>query len=263
MSSISEAIRDIRLGLKRYAVWHTMATEDLRIRYRRTSFGVLWLTATFSLFILAKTLVFGGLMAVPLKEYTLYMATAFLVWGFISATVTDGCSVWINAEPWLRGMNIPKSIFVYQVVYRNLMTSMYSAIAVLIIFIAFRHQLTWNSILSIPALIILILNAIWVVFLFGVISTRYRDFIHLVRTAMGIMFFMTPILWIPRTMGPKFELFALYNPFSHMIAIFRDPLVYGTSDPINWIVCICITLLGWALSFGLFVKFRTRLVFWF
>ena len=263
MSRIAKAAQDIVSGFRRYNVWHTIAMEQLRLRYRRTLFGVLWLTATFSLFIAAKTFIFSGLMSVPLKEYTLYMSVAFLVWGFINATMTDACVVWINSESWLRGVNVPKSIFTYQTIYRNFVTSGYSAIAVAIIFLLFRHQFTWHALVALPALVVLLINAGWVTFFFGIIATRYRDVIHLIRTGMGIMFFVTPILWIPRTMGPKFELFALYNPFAHMIGIVRDPLVYGTSDPISWTVCLTISVVGWAVSFALFAKFRNRLIFWF
>jgi len=257
------AIEDIITGFRNNGAWRMLAAEDLRLRYRRTYLGVLWLTATFSLFMAAKTFVFGSIMDVPLKEYTLYMSCAFLVWIFINNTMVDACTVWINAEGWMRGVNIPKSTFVYLTIYRNLVTASYSAIACAAIFMLFRHQFTWHALVAFPALLVILLNAGWVSFFMGVIATRYRDVIHMIKTGMGIMFFMTPILWIPKTMGPKFELFALYNPFAHMIAIFRDPLVYGTSDPISWAVCLTITFVGWAVSFVLFTKFRSRLIFWF
>ena len=263
MSKYLKATEDIVTGLKRYRVWHVMSMEDLRLRYRRTAFGVLWLTATFGLFIAAKTFVFGGLMAVPFNEYTLYMATSFLIWGFLNTVMIDACTTWVNAESWLRGVNVPKSIFVYQVIWRNLVTCGYSAIAVIVIYILLRHMPSWSALMAIPALLLLVINAVWVCLFFGIAATRYRDILHLMRTFMGIMFFVTPILWIPRTMGPKFELFALYNPFAHFLAIVRDPLVYGTSSPLSWAVCIGTAIIGWLAAFLLFARYRNRLVFWF
>lgn len=263
MSLTSKAASDIWQGLKKFRVWHTIGMEDLRLRYRRTAFGVLWLTATFSLFIAAKSFVFSGLMPVPFEEYTLYMSTAFLVWGFISASMIDGCMIWVHAEGWLRGVNVPKSIFVYQVVWRNLVTASYSAIAVAAIFLLLRADMTWYALMAIPGLFLVVFNAIWVSFFLSIIATRYRDIFHLVKTFMGLMFFVTPILWIPRTMGPKFELFALYNPFAHVIAIVRDPLVYGTSSWISWAVVGGFAVFGGLVSFILFAKFRNRIIFWF
>ena len=263
VSPVSSALSDLGLGARRYRVWHVMGMEDLRLRYRRTAFGVLWLTATFSLFIAAKSVVFSGIMPVPFVEYTLYMATSFLIWGFLSTTMVDACTVWINSESWLRGVNVPKSIFVFQVIWRNLITASFSAIAVAAIFLLLRQPLGWYALASIPGLGIVLLNAGWVSLLFGVLATRYRDVVHLIRTFMGIMFFVTPILWIPETMGPRFEMFALYNPFAHFIAIVRDPLVYGTSDLISWVVCGSITVVGWLAAFFVFARYRNRLVFWF
>ncbi|MEE9273663.1 MAG: ABC transporter permease [Robiginitomaculum sp.] len=257
------AANDILEGIRKNNVWFAMSSEDLRSRYRRTAFGVLWLTATFSLFILAKSMVFGGIMAVPFKEYTLYMATSFLIWGFLSATVTDACTVWINSESWLCGINTPKSIFVFQVIFRNFVTMSYSGIALIAIFLLLRQGLTWHALMVIPALLLTLINAVWITLFLGVIATRYRDIVHVVRTGMGILFFVTPILWIPSTMSHKFQLFALYNPFAHALAIVRDPLVYGSSASISWLVCGSIAIIGWTVSFLLFAKFRTRIVFWF
>lgn len=263
MSSVSKAAADILLGLKRYRVWHVIGMEDLRLRYRRTAFGVLWLTATFSLFILAKSFVFSGLMPVPFKEYTLYMSVAFLVWGFISSIFIDGCMIWVNSEAWLRGVNVPKSIFVYQVVWRNLVTASYSGLAVIAIFVILKAQLTWYGLIALPGLLLLIVNAIWISFFLSIIATRFRDVFHLTKTFIGLMFFVTPILWIPNTMGPRFELFALWNPFAHMIAVIRDPLVYGTSDPISWIVCGSFAVIGSVVGFLTFAHLRNRIIFWF
>lgn len=263
MSSMSKAANDILLGLKRYRVWHTIGVEDLRLRYRRTAFGILWVTATFILFIAAKSFVFSGMMPVPFVEYTLYMSVAFLVWGFINASMIDGCMIWVHAEGWLRGVNVPKSIFVYQVVWRNLITASYSGLAVTAIFVLLRADLTWYALMAIPGLILLIFNAIWVSFFLSILATRHRDVFHLVKTFMGLMFFVTPILWIPKTMGYRFELFALWNPFAHVIAIIRDPLVYGTSDWISWAVCIGFALIGGSISFALFARYRNRIIFWF
>lgn len=191
------------------------------------------------------------------------MATAFLIWGFISATFIDGCMIWVNSEAWLRGVNVPKSIFVYQTVWRNLVTASYSGIAVTAIFVLLKAELTWYALMAIPGLILLIINALWVSFFLSIVATRYRDIFHLVKTFMGLMFFVTPILWIPRTMGPRFELFALWNPFAHVISVIRDPLVYGSSDPISWIVCGSFAFFGAILAFFTFARFRNRVIFWF
>jgi len=84
---------------------------------------------------------------------------------------------------------------------------------------------------------------------------------HLVRAIMQVMFFLTPILYMPRQLGEKAAILD-YNPFTHYLAIIREPIVYGTIPEKSWIIVGAITVIGWLFAFYL-IKTRARNVaFW-
>lgn len=262
MTAFSLAAKDIISGAKDWRLWTALAQEDLAQRYRRTLIGVAWVAITFGLFIGAKVVVFGNIMQVPMTEYSLYVTLGFLAWQFINASVTDGCGVFANSENWIKGVNTPLSLYIYQAIARNFFTFFYSALSGILILIIMRHPVTWKAFMIIPALLVYILNAVWLSMVFGILTARFRDILHLITTGMKIMFFLTPILWMPTQFGPGIRKYTDYNPFTHYLAIFRDPVLYDQYAWKSWIIVLAITLLGWVVGFTVFSKFRKRIVFW-
>lgn len=262
MTPLSRTFNDLLTGGKNWRLWMALANEDLAQRFRRTVIGVAWVSITFGLFIGAKVIVFGSIMKVPMAEYALYVTLGFLAWGFIIASVTDGCSVFANSENWIKGVNTPLSLFIYQSIARNFTMLLYSGLAGFLILLVMRHPLTFKALMAIPALAIYIVNAMWISMVMGVITARYRDVLHLVSTAMRIIFFLTPILWMPRQFGPGLRKYADYNPFTHYLAVFRQPILYDDFAWRSWIIVLCITAVGVILGLAVFSKFRKRIVFW-
>ena len=61
----------------------------------------------------------------------------------------------------------------------------------------------WTGLLALPGLVLLCLNGIWVGLLLGIISARFRDVPPIVASVVRILFFVTPIIWMPELMpGP-------------------------------------------------------------
>jgi ABC-type polysaccharide/polyol phosphate export permease len=63
--------------------------------------------------------------------------------------------------------------------------------------------------------------------------------------------------------GVRRILFVGLNPLYHLLTIVRDPLLGSKLPPVDsWIAVTFITILGWALTYALFAKFRKRIPYW-
>jgi lipopolysaccharide transport system permease protein len=109
---------------------------------------------------------------------------------------------------------------------------------------------------------VFLINAVWVKLFLGVICTRFRDLTHLVNTVMRVMFFLTPIIWLPEQLGERVMQFLWWNPFAHFIWIFRTPILDGDPAVESWIYVGVVTVVGWVLALTAFSLFRKRIVFW-
>jgi len=68
-------------------------------------------------------------------------------------------------------------------------------------------------------------------------------------------------MWQVDMLGDRRELADL-NILYHLIQIVRAPLLGEPGAAFSWIVVTGVGLVGGALAFGLFVRFRSRISYW-
>lgn len=264
-SRLSAAILDMMDGARRWPLWTALAWEDIQTIYRRSLLGAFWITASFGAFIVAKGVVFLPILSPGSSPgyYIAYLTLGFLVWQYLITAVQSSCTVFVNSEAWIKNDPLPLSLYAYQ----NLAKLLYSfgltsfVAAGVMIFLA--KPLNGWALLTIPAVLILVVNALWVQLFLGVLCTRYRDFTHLVQTIMRVAFFLTPVIWMPAQLGEAAMRILWWNPFAHFVWILRTPLLDGEPAIESWIFVGVVTIVGWMLALGTFTLFRQRIAFWF
>ena len=242
-------------------LWWALALEDIRSRYMRSFMGVGWILISFALFVSVKILIFTPLSSEKLGYFANYVTIGFFIWNFIASSMVDGCASFIGAQSWIKGVKLPLSVFVYQTVTKNVLLNVVNLLVVIIVMVLVRHPITLAALWTIPFLVLLIVNALWVTFLFSTIGARFRDVPHLIQTIMRVLMFLTPILWMPEDIGQLWN-YLQYNPFAHYIILIRDPIVDGVVPMDSLMVVLGITVLGWAAAFLTYQYGRKRVVFW-
>ncbi len=255
------AALDWVVSLKRAPLWSNLALEDLRDRYRRTVFGLLWVVLSFVLFVIVKITIFGQMTAVSATEFGLFVTFGFGLWTYISSVVMDACTALIHARPWILGTSTPYPVYLLQAVFRNWLTFM--MILVVMLLALYWKPTPWNlgMLSAVPALAAYLVASLWVAAILAPLCVRFRDLHHAVQTAMRLIFFATPILWMPSTSG-RLAMIANFNPISHFIAIVREPLIYGTIPWESWRIVLLINLIGLPLGFFTYARTRLNVVYW-
>lgn len=263
-SSIKTALVDLLDGLKMWRIWTALSYEELKRTYSRSIFGFLWITLTFAAFIFVKLVIFSSMLNNPdQRYYNAYLVSGFYIWQYISLSAMTAPRVFANSESWIKNDPLPLSLYVYKEVLREIYNLLFTAFVVIAAFIYINYKVGLDALMCIPALILIIFNAVWVKFLLGVICTRYRDVDHLVRAVFTAMLFLAPIFWIPTQISPKLLNILWWNPIYHYIEIFRAPLLGDAVSPASWAFVGVTTIIGWIAALLLYAKFRRRIVFWF
>ena len=243
-------------------LWLTLGWYDIRKRYRRSLLGPLWITIGMGAFVAALSLLYGPLMGGHIADYLPFVAVGFIAWQLISELVNEGCNVFIVNGPIIEQLKAPLSIYIFQMIYKNLIIFAHNILIYLIIILFFAVSLSWSTLLVIPGIALICLNGVSVGMLLGTASARFRDIPPIVASIMQMMFFLTPILWLPDRM-PGREAFIALNPFYYFVEIIRQPLLGrralrlgmdgGAGDHPRW-------------SFGfdplLSRRFHNRIVYW-
>ncbi|WP_109259390.1 ABC transporter permease [Hyphobacterium indicum] len=258
----TRAIADLHRGLKLWRLWFELALDDLRQRYRRTVFGALWVSVSYLVFAVTIALIGSQMTGTALYPFMVYVAVGYLAWNFINASVTDGCTVFINTENWIAGLRLPFSLFVFQSIARETIIFGYGGAIAAAIIVLTGHDLAWTALAALPALMLYLINAVASHLFFGVLVTRYRDIAQIIQTAMRVLFFLTPLIWTPEQAGGLRD-WLWWNPFTYFIDIFRAPIVDGIIPWSSWLFCLTFSAVFCLIAFSLFAHFRRRIVFWF
>jgi len=257
-----KSIDDITKAAQFWRIWIMLGTTDIRKRYRRSRIGPFWITASMAILVVGLGILYSGIFGTPIGEYLPYVAVNFVIWGLISSLVNEGCSAFLESESYMKHFRMPKSTYVLRVVYRNLLMTAHNFLIVPVVLLVFAIPVRPVVILVIPALILIVLNGLWIGLLLGTLSARFRDVPQTVQSVMQVVFFMTPVMFHTKQLSPGVQSVLDFNPFAAFLAIARDPLlgnVPRAQDVIVAVACLC---LGWLIVLPFFGKFRDRIVYW-
>lgn len=255
-------IRDFLETLKISPVWWCMAYQDLMSRYRRTTLGPWWITLGTGIGVGTMGLVWSSVFGIPINDFFPYMASGFVLWGFISPCVSEGPLFFVLVGNTLRTIKIPPLTFVFTGILRHLYTLLHNLIIVVLVLIIFKTKVSWVTLLVIPGFFILIGTAFLASVVLGVLGARLRDLSHIVSSFMTFLFMLTPVMWNPKLLTGKKVLLAYANPFTYYLAIVRDPLLNTIPEPLYYIGALSIMGVLFLIASFLYQRYSHRLVYW-
>jgi lipopolysaccharide transport system permease protein len=258
---IGATCADVIVGLRAWRLWSKFAWHDMVARYRRSWVGPFWLVLTTAIFVGAMSLVYGTLFHMAVGEYVPFVAAGVVSWGFIAATATESVGTFVDAETYIRQVRVNLFVYVFRVVWRNILVFAHQFAVVLIVLVLFGKFAPNTLPLAILGIFLFLLQAVWVVPLLGLLGARFRDLQPILFNALQVMFFVTPVLWPPALLGPR-RWIADFNPLQSLIAVLREPLLGAVPSMEEYLCVIAITATGFALAAFMYGRFRLRVVYW-
>lgn len=257
-------IADFKSSLKKYTLWSELAKLELKVRFRGTYFGVLWVLMALVLKVGMISLVYSLVLNKPLKEYVLFLSIGVLTWNYISALIVTSTLSFLKAVNYFNQMNMPHFIFVFQTVYREtLILLLYQILAIPVILLYFGFEgISAIWLWSLLGYLIIVLNGIFAGAWLGWVATRFRDVQHLVSNLIMILFIVTPVLWPPPE-GSENHLYFMLNPLYHLLEMVRAPIINDTVPVLSFQVSLGLLLFNIIICGIFYKKAKSRLVLWF
>ena len=256
-----KAKTDIVQGWRRKSLWGTMGLQEIRQRYRRSKIGPFWLTLSMGIMVLALGTLYGTIFGQELSDYLPYLSAGFVIWGLISGVILDGVGAFIQSEGLIKQLPAPLSIHIYRAAWTNLIIFGHNIVIFLLVSLWYGKYPSWTILLVPPAIMVILLNGVWIGLLFGLLSARFRDIPQIVGSVVQVMFFITPVIW-KMEMLPGRALLLDLNPFYYLVEIVRSPLM-GNPPSFQVILgAVLITIMGWAIAMLFYTALRWRLPYW-
>lgn len=262
LSEKMPGLSDLLEGIQRWRLWTRLAWMETLRRYRRTTLGPFWTTLTVAIFVTTIGLVFPSVMGTKTEDYLPYFASGFIVWGPLAAYVNESCGAFYEAEGILKQIRLPYTMFICSTITRNMIVFFHNVIVFVAIVFIFDIPVNLNTLLIIPGLVLLCLNAFWVGLFLATICSRYRDIQQIVANLMQVAFFLTPIIWRPDQVGKKRIVFVESNVLHHVIDLVRAPMLGKVPALNSYIIVVLLAVVGWAFALWFFGRYRRRIIYW-
>jgi ABC-type polysaccharide/polyol phosphate export permease len=258
------AWQDISSGFCKWNIWLMLAYQDIKLRYRRSVLGPFWITISMAITVYTMGFLYGHLFHMDLQQYYPYLVSGMLTWTLISTAVTELTDTFITSDGLLKQIKLPYTTYIHRVIARNFIIFFHNLLVMLPIYFLFSQgaKINFNTLLLIPGLALLYLNALIFGIALAILGARYRDISQIIKSLVQVVFFMTPVMWSPSILPAKDRIFVYINPAYSYIELVRAPLIGTAPSLLNISIILGMTLVGSLLCLKLFIPYRSRLIYW-
>jgi ABC-type polysaccharide/polyol phosphate export permease len=259
-SQVLKARDDIFESALKWRVWHMLAWQEIKQRYRRSTFGPLWLTLSMGVQILTMGALVSFLFHQPFNRSLPYVALGFIFWNMISGIINEGAMSFVASATWILQIKMPLGTYVFQRIWSNVIAMGHNLLIFVVLAIIYGLY-SFSALWVLLTLPLVIFSIAWAPLLIAVASTRFRDLPALVNSVFGLLFWLTPIVYQPEQLGDH-QIIVKLNPLTHMLALLRDPLLGELPSAENVAGVLATALVGWIIAFPFFARFRGRVAYW-
>lgn len=252
---------DILNTFSKYPIWLHLGIQDVKQRYRRSVLGPWWITINMAIFIGAMGVIFGRVLAQNSSDYIPFFSSGFLLWSFISGSIIESTELFKSHSGFIKQMNLPMNLYMFKFFTKNIIVFFHNFVVYFFVALLFKVNPGIYSLLVIPGFVLLWINLYWICLFVALVSTRFRDMVPIISSSMQLLFFVTPISWLPKLVGEN-SIIIKFNPFVYFIEVIRQPLL-GSLPPYHyWVVNCGIAFFGLLASFSMLQRVKSRIPFW-
>jgi ABC-type polysaccharide/polyol phosphate export permease len=225
-----------------------LARKDFFVRYRRTSFGLLWAVGLPLLQAAILTLVFGKLLKSHAPDYAVFVFAGMVPWSYFSSTLGGGATAIVDNSSLSNRIYFPRAVLPLV----SALSALYSVAVTVAILVAmcigFGVDLGPKVLLLLPGVALVAVLASSFVLVLAAVHVYFRDVRFLVTAALTVWLYVTPVIFqldqLPAVLRPLVRL----NPMTGVVELFRFATVGASS---RWTVSLAVTgawIIGLALA---------------
>lgn len=234
-------------SLRRPDHWIYGSWVDTLVKYRKTRLGAVWMLVPISVYVWGV----GGFMAtlqpgIDPKRYLAHVGVGFLLFRLISTVLTDATSVFASYQSYIYDGQLRLTDFVLRMLARSFYYFLLSLPIVAVVAVASPTFSIAGAPASLLGLLLVLVNLFLYGTLLGIAGARLPDLSELMGSAMMAVFLITPIVWYPEAAPEGTLQGALMraNPFHHLLAAARAPMLGEAIEPVTWVYLGVMTLMG-------------------
>jgi ABC-type polysaccharide/polyol phosphate export permease len=233
----------------------SLAVKTIKLRYKNSFLGIFWSMLNPLLFLLILMLVFSKINHI--ENFGLYALSGLVFWNFISASILQVLTSFIDNASILKSINLHPFSFPLSAIVAALINLALTLVPFFILMFFLGYQLNFSILAVIPLLLITAIFILGIGMALGTLNVFFRDIQLLWTTIIPAFFYFTPIAYTPDLLPESTRYLLKLNPFYYFIESYHD-IFYRSVVPnsFNLMVCSLLALFTFLLGYTLFKKYR-------
>lgn len=221
--------------------------RDLKVRYRQTVLGVIWIVAQPVITMLIFTLLFNRVARIQPDSsvpYSIFVMTALVPWTFFSAAVAASGNSLIGSSHLISKVYFPRMIVPAASIVAAAVDMLVTLGVVLVMMLWDRVAISWTIVALPVSSIICAVLSLGIGFWLSALNVEYRDLRVVIPFLMQFWLYATPVVYPLSALPAKYQLIARLNPMTAVVEAFRNSL---TAQPIPWAALVYSTAVSLVL----------------
>jgi lipopolysaccharide transport system permease protein len=250
---------DVREVWQYRELLYIFAWRDLKVRYRQTLLGALWIAGQPMISMIIFTLIFHRIAHFEADvPYPLFVFSGLLIWNLAINIISKAGNSLIGSASLISKVYFPRLIIPLSNAISELVDFGVSAVLLVAMMIRYHaHPDVLVALLPVPILLALLLAVgagLWV----AALNVEYRDVRVVIPFVLQIGMYVTPIVYPLSAIPQRYRSIAALNPMTGIAQTFRAAL-FGLPVPYAALAWSAVAALIFAVSGAFYFRRMERL----
>ncbi|MGI6376326.1 MAG: ABC transporter permease [Anaerolineae bacterium] len=227
------AFVDLRALWQYRELLYFLVWRDVKVRYKQTALGVLWVVlqplASMGVF----TLLFGVLLNAPSGEepYPVFALAGLLPWSYFATALTRASNSVVNSAHLVSKIYFPRLVIPLSAALAGLVDLAVGMLVFVVLMVVY-HIAPTVALLLLPVLLLLAMaTALGFGLWLSALNVRYRDVGYLAPFVVQLWMYLTPVVYASTLIPERWRFLLSLNPMTAVVEGFRRALLGpGVSD---------------------------------
>ncbi|MDI1234802.1 MAG: ABC transporter permease [bacterium] len=233
----------------------SLALKTIKLRYKNSFLGIFWSMLNPLIFLTILIIVFKQINHI--EHFALYALTGLIFWNFISASILQVLTSFIDNASILKSINLHPFCFPLSAMVAAVFNLMLTLLPFFVIMFFLGYEMNWSFLAFFPFTIITAIFVLGLGMFMGTVNVFFRDIQLLWTTIIPAFFYFTPIAYTPELLNENQRFLLKLNPFYYFVESYHD-IFYRSVFPSfeNFGMSLFIALLSITIGYAAFNKYR-------
>lgn len=255
--------KEIKEIIRYRELLRNLVIKDIKVRYKRSVLGFLWVMLNPLFMMLVLNIVFSGIFRVSTKDYTAYLISGIILWSFFSQSTSTSLISFMGNSNIIKKIYLPKAIFPLSVILSAMIHFTFSLVPLFAIFLITGTRISPHIYLLPVIFVLVFIFSYGISLIISTLTVFFHDTKYIYDVLLMAWMYSTPIFYPESIVSERFRFILEMNPLYYFLSLFRSSLYTGIQlDQSRLIYALSFSTIAFIAGWLFYNRYKDRLVFY-